>query len=127
MLLALLVPAYRCTAFMWHDGLLTGNHVAQVAETLDASVLAKMHAPDKPKDIPIISANDLPEADGFIFGFPTRFGMMCAQMKALFDSTGSLWQQGMVEWPQLLSGHSKKNSSLTVHKSSLQSLVPFRM
>jgi multimeric flavodoxin WrbA len=64
-----------------------------VAETLDESILAKMHAPDKP-DVPIITANQLTEPEGLIFGFPTRYGMMCAQMKAFFDSTGSLWQQG---------------------------------
>lgn len=65
----------------------------QVAETLDESVLAKMHAPDKP-DVPVITASQLTEPDGLIFGFPTRFGMMCAQMKQFFDSTGSLWQAG---------------------------------
>ena len=26
--------------------------------------------------------------DGYLFGIPTRYGMMCAQMKAFFDSTG---------------------------------------
>lgn len=25
---------------------------------------------------------------------PTRFGMVCAQMKAVLDATGSLWQKG---------------------------------
>jgi len=65
----------------------------QVAETLPAEVLEKMHAPPKP-DVPVISAADLPNADGFIFGFPTRFGMMCAQMKSFFDTTGQLWQSG---------------------------------
>ncbi len=34
------------------------------------------------------------KADGFIFGLPTRFGMMAAQMKSFFDSTGSQWQSG---------------------------------
>ena len=29
-----------------------------------------------------------------MFGIPTRFGMAPAQMKALMDSTGGLWQQG---------------------------------
>jgi multimeric flavodoxin WrbA len=33
--------------------------------------------------------------DGIIFGFPTRYGMMCAQMKAFFDGTGGLWGKGM--------------------------------
>jgi hypothetical protein len=65
-----------------------------VAETLDESILAKMHAPDKP-DVPIITASQLTEPDGLIFGLPTRYGMMCAQMKTFFDSTGSLWQQGV--------------------------------
>lgn len=29
-----------------------------------------------------------------IMQFPTRFGMMCAQMKSFFDATGTLWQKG---------------------------------
>uniref|UniRef100_A0A0D9X484 NAD(P)H dehydrogenase (quinone) n=1 Tax=Leersia perrieri TaxID=77586 RepID=A0A0D9X484_9ORYZ len=62
----------------------------QVPETLSDDVLAKMGAPPK-KDVPIITPTDLAEADGLIFGFPTRFGMMCAQFKAFMDSTGGLW------------------------------------
>lgn len=65
----------------------------QVPELLDQSILDKMHAPPKP-DVPIITASMLTDADGFVFGFPTRFGMMAAQMKAFFDSTGQLWQKG---------------------------------
>ncbi|KAJ2770275.1 hypothetical protein IWQ56_002230 [Coemansia nantahalensis] len=65
----------------------------QVAETLSDEILGKMHAPPKP-DIPIITADKLPEADGYLFGFPTRFGNTPAQMKAFFDSTGGLWQKG---------------------------------
>lgn len=34
---------------------------------------------------------NLSKADGFLFGYPTRFGMMPAQMKAFFDSTGDAW------------------------------------
>mmetsp|Transcript_12547 Transcript_12547/g.22444 ORF Transcript_12547/g.22444 Transcript_12547/m.22444 type:complete len:245 (-) Transcript_12547:410-1144(-) len=67
--------------------------IYQVPETLPAEVLEKMHAPPKAKH-PIITADMLTQADGFIFGFPTRFGMMCSQMIAFFDSTGQLWQQG---------------------------------
>ncbi|XP_047318158.1 probable NAD(P)H dehydrogenase (quinone) FQR1-like 1 [Impatiens glandulifera] len=63
----------------------------QVSETLPEEVLGKMGAPTK-KDIPIITAADLPAADGYIFGFPTRFGMMAAQFKSFFDSTGGLWR-----------------------------------
>jgi NAD(P)H dehydrogenase (quinone) len=39
----------------------------QVAETLDSTILAKMHAPDKP-EVPVISAKQLTEADGLVFG-----------------------------------------------------------
>eukprot|EP00201_Polytomella_parva_P013267 CAMPEP_0175054266 /NCGR_PEP_ID=MMETSP0052_2-20121109/9409_1 /TAXON_ID=51329 ORGANISM="Polytomella parva, Strain SAG 63-3" /NCGR_SAMPLE_ID=MMETSP0052_2 /ASSEMBLY_ACC=CAM_ASM_000194 /LENGTH=184 /DNA_ID=CAMNT_0016318941 /DNA_START=325 /DNA_END=879 /DNA_ORIENTATION=- len=67
--------------------------IYQVPEILPAEVLEKMHAPAK-ANYPIITAANLTEADGFVFGFPTRFGMMCSQMKAFFDSTGQLWQSG---------------------------------
>jgi len=55
-------------------------------------VLGKMGAPPKP-DVPVITPQELAEADGILFGFPTRFGMMAAQMKAFFDATGSLWRE----------------------------------
>jgi len=64
----------------------------QVAETLPEEVLGKMHAAPKPSD-PIIDPHTLPEADGFVFGFPTRFGGMPAQFKAFLDATGGHWQK----------------------------------
>lgn len=64
----------------------------QVPETLPQAVLSKMGAPPKPSHIPVIEPKNLLEADAVLFGIPTRFGMMCAQMKAFFDATGSLWQ-----------------------------------
>lgn len=63
----------------------------QVAETLPQEVLSKMSAPPK-SDVPIISPHQLSEADGFVFGFPTRFGMMAAQFKAFLDATGGQWR-----------------------------------
>ncbi|GAB4818617.1 hypothetical protein N2152v2_005663 [Parachlorella kessleri] len=67
----------------------------QVAETLSPDILEKMHAPPKPwPEIPVIQPNELAEYDGFLFGIPTRFGMMAAQMKSLFDATGQLWVKG---------------------------------
>eukprot|EP00850_Spirogloea_muscicola_P017444 SM000150S01703 [mRNA] locus=s150:181888:183233:+ [translate_table: standard] len=63
----------------------------QVAETLPDEVLSKMHAPPK-ANYPHIEAAQLADADCIIFGFPTRYGMMCAQMKAFFDATGGLWR-----------------------------------
>lgn len=66
----------------------------RVPETLSDEILAKMLAPSKDDSIPEIeSAAQLTEADGFLFGFPTRYGCMAAQMKAFFDSTGQLWRE----------------------------------
>jgi NAD(P)H dehydrogenase (quinone) len=52
---------------------------------------------DKQKDIPVCSLDDLRAADGYIFGSPTRYGNMTAQMKQLFDSTAGLWTKGELE------------------------------
>eukprot|EP00270_Netrium_digitus_P006329 TRINITY_DN1872_c0_g1_i1.p1 TRINITY_DN1872_c0_g1~~TRINITY_DN1872_c0_g1_i1.p1 ORF type:complete len:304 (+),score=107.28 TRINITY_DN1872_c0_g1_i1:317-1228(+) len=65
----------------------------QVPETLSGDSLKKMGGPPKDKDVPVIDVHALVEADAIIFGFPTRFGMMCAQMKQFLDATGSLWQR----------------------------------
>ncbi|EEC79475.1 hypothetical protein OsI_20505 [Oryza sativa Indica Group] len=64
----------------------------QVPETLSEEVLGKMGAPPR-SDAPVIAPQELAEADGVLFGFPTRFGMMAAQMKAFFDATGGLWRE----------------------------------
>lgn len=65
----------------------------RVPETLPAEVLEQMKAPEKDESIPVVSAAELEEADGILFGFPTRYGAMAAQMKAFFDSTGQLWRE----------------------------------
>jgi NAD(P)H dehydrogenase (quinone) len=49
------------------------------------------------QSIPVCTLDDLKEADGVLFGAPTRFGNMCAQMKALIDSTVQLWANGSME------------------------------
>ena len=50
-----------------------------------------MGAPPK-TDAPFITPDELAKADGVLFGFPTRFGMMAAQFKAFMDATGGLWK-----------------------------------
>jgi NAD(P)H dehydrogenase (quinone) len=69
----------------------------QVKETLPDEILAKMGALEAKKawaHVPIIQPNQLADADALIFGIPTRFGLVVAQMQTLFDSTGQLWQKG---------------------------------
>ncbi|BCB26217.1 NAD(P)H dehydrogenase (quinone) [Sulfurimicrobium lacus] len=45
-------------------------------------------------DVPIIAPAQLAEADAIIFGTPTRFGNMAAQMRNFLDQTGKLWLAG---------------------------------
>ena len=42
----------------------------------------------------IATVEELPEYDAIIFGTPTRYGTMTAQMKNFLDQTGGLWAQG---------------------------------
>jgi NAD(P)H:quinone oxidoreductase type IV len=41
--------------------------------------------------VPLASVDHLPDADAIIFGTPTRFGNMCAQMRNFLDQAGGLW------------------------------------
>jgi NAD(P)H dehydrogenase (quinone) len=43
---------------------------------------------------PIATVDELPNYDAIIFGVPTRFGNMAAQMKNFLDQTGPLWFAG---------------------------------
>ncbi|KAJ9704842.1 hypothetical protein PVL29_003069 [Vitis rotundifolia] len=66
----------------------------RIPETMPPEVLEQMKVPQKADDVPVMSeAAELVEADGLLFGFPTRYGSMAAQMKAFFDSTGQLWRE----------------------------------
>lgn len=46
------------------------------------------------KDIKEATPDDLDWADGYLFGSPTRFGNVAAQMKQFLDTAGPLWAQG---------------------------------
>jgi NAD(P)H dehydrogenase (quinone) len=43
---------------------------------------------------PIAQPTELADYDAIIFGTPTRFGNMCAQMRNFLDQTGPLWLSG---------------------------------
>jgi NAD(P)H:quinone oxidoreductase type IV len=69
----------------------------QVPELVPDDVLEKMGAKAARQafaDIPIAEPARLAEADAIIFGTPTRFGNMCAQMRNFLDQTGQLWFTG---------------------------------
>ena len=44
--------------------------------------------------VPVAKPAQLAEADAIIFGTPTRFGNMAAQMRNFLDQTGGLWADG---------------------------------
>jgi NAD(P)H:quinone oxidoreductase type IV len=44
--------------------------------------------------VPVAKPTQLAEADAIIFGTPTRFGNMAAQMRNFLDQTGGLWATG---------------------------------
>ncbi|MFE7136847.1 NAD(P)H:quinone oxidoreductase [Streptomyces sp. NPDC057644] len=47
-------------------------------------------------DIPEVSPDDMVWADAVIFGTPTRFGNVTAQLKQFLDTLGGLWQAGQL-------------------------------
>jgi NAD(P)H dehydrogenase (quinone) len=46
------------------------------------------------QDAPIATPEELADYDAIIFGTPTRYGNMAAQMKNFLDQTGALWAEG---------------------------------
>jgi NAD(P)H:quinone oxidoreductase type IV len=69
----------------------------QVAETVPDEVQEKSGSKAARatfSHIPFIKPEQLAEADGIIFGTPTRFGNMAAQMRNFLDQTGGLWMNG---------------------------------
>ena len=71
--------------------------IMRVPETLPDEVLDKMGAMEAQqsfKTLPVVTPEDLADADAIIFGTPTRFGNMIGQMRQFLDSTGGLWSEG---------------------------------
>ena len=46
------------------------------------------------QDAPIAEPSELGDYDAIVFGTPTRFGNMAAQMRNFLDQTGGLWIKG---------------------------------
>lgn len=71
--------------------------IKRVPETLTQEILGKMGALEAQKSmehVPVAAVDDLAAADAIIFGAPTRFGCVCAQMRQFLDATGGLWMKG---------------------------------
>ena len=67
--------------------------IKRVPELMPEDVARKAGAKiDQPA--PIATVEELASYDAIIFGAPTRFGNMCAQMRNFLDQTGGLWASG---------------------------------
>lgn len=69
----------------------------QVPELVPDDILEKSGAQKARQafaHIPLAQPEQLAEANAILFGTPTRFGNMCAQMRNFLDQTGKLWVSG---------------------------------
>lgn len=69
----------------------------QVAELVPDAALEKSGAKAARQvfaQVPFAKPEQMADADALIFGTPTRFGNMAAQMRNFFDQTGGLWVKG---------------------------------
>lgn len=75
--------------------------IKQVADLLPESVINNSPeiqvAKEKQKHIPIANPLELADYDAIIWGTPTRYGNVCAQMRNFMDQTASLWLGGKLE------------------------------
>lgn len=66
----------------------------QVPDLMDEETQVRVGAKaarDQFAHIPFATQEGLTEADAILFGTPTRYGNMCAQMRNFLDQTGKLW------------------------------------
>jgi len=67
--------------------------IKRVPETMPPEV-AKQYGAKLDQAAPVASPKELGDYDAIIFGTPTRFGNMAAQMRNFLDQTGGLWMAG---------------------------------
>ncbi|MDD3584638.1 MAG: NAD(P)H:quinone oxidoreductase [Kiritimatiellae bacterium] len=67
--------------------------VKRVPETMTPDV-AKRNGAKLDQAAPVATPAELTDYDAIIFGTPTRFGNMAAQMRNFLDQTGGLWAKG---------------------------------
>jgi NAD(P)H dehydrogenase (quinone) len=71
--------------------------LSQVPELLPDAILEKMGAKQAKQafaHVPTARVDQLPNADAIIFGAPTRYGNVVAQVQSFIDGTGQHWLSG---------------------------------
>ena len=77
---------------------------------------------DATRDIPVATLDDLEWADAYIFGSPTRFGNVAAQLKQFLDSTGPLWAEGRLAG-KIASGFTSSQNAHGGQETTLLSMM----
>ncbi|MBN9690050.1 MAG: NAD(P)H:quinone oxidoreductase [Verrucomicrobia bacterium] len=67
--------------------------IKRVPETMSPEV-ARQYGAKLDQAAPVADPKELGNYDAILFGTPTRFGNMAAQMRTFLDHTGSLWMKG---------------------------------
>ncbi|HKH10821.1 MAG TPA: NAD(P)H:quinone oxidoreductase [Rubrobacter sp.] len=73
------------------------------------------------EDVPEAELEDLEWADAYIFGTPTRFGNVSAQLKQFIDTAGGLWFEGKLA-DKVVSGFTSASNAHGGQESTLLSL-----
>lgn len=95
----------------------------KVAELAPAEAIAANPAwaanAEAMKDLPEAAPDDIVSADAVIFGSPTRYGNVAAQLKQFIDQLGPQWAQGLLA-DKVYSGFT---SSATLHGGQESTLL----
>jgi NAD(P)H dehydrogenase (quinone) len=73
------------------------------------------------QDVPEATLEDLEWADAYVFGSPTRFGNVAAQLKQFLDTTGPLWAEGKLA-DKVVSGFTSAQNANGGQETTLTSL-----
>ncbi|GAA0598217.1 NAD(P)H:quinone oxidoreductase [Streptomyces crystallinus] len=63
---------------------------------IDANPAWREHVEATKDVVEVATLDDLEWADAYAIGSPTRFGNVAAQLKQFIDTTGGLWQRGVM-------------------------------
>ncbi|MFI1191137.1 NAD(P)H:quinone oxidoreductase [Streptomyces californicus] len=72
-------------------------------------------------DIPEVAPDDMVWADAVVFGSPTRYGNVAAQLKQFIDTLGGLWQSGQLA-DKVYSGFTASSTAHGGQESTLLAL-----
>ncbi|KAI7868766.1 flavoprotein-like protein [Spinellus fusiger] len=119
-----LCPTIYKLSLAVRNGLLEEGVEATVYQAIEASneeQPPQLQGSSNP-DIPVIQPHQLVEADGILFGVPTRFGSFPVQFKSLLGKSSYLWATGALQgkfaatfYPSLC----EKNSSEIIALSAM--------